>query len=78
MTISAALSFLGMLTSLVGAWFVGDARPAVRFAGFVLFAVANIAGVLVGFGIGNVPLILQNALFVVTSARGLWVNRGRA
>jgi hypothetical protein len=68
------LQWPAMVLSVLGSWFVADPSPSLRLLGFALFLAANVAWVAWGWHTRAWALVIMQAVFTVTSVRGLWSN----
>lgn len=69
------LQWIGMPLSLAGAWLVGAIQPERRQIGFWLFMASNTIWALFALSLGAWGLLITQALFAVTSIRGIRANR---
>lgn len=72
------LQWLGAALGIAGAWLVADARPAMRWWGFVGFLASNACWLTWGSWAGAWGLVIMQSAFFLTSARGLRVSRRQA
>lgn len=68
------LQWPAMVLSVLGSWFVADASPSLRLLGFALFLAANVVWVAWGWHTRAWALVIMQAVFTVTSIRGVWSN----
>jgi hypothetical protein len=68
------LQWPAMALSVAGSWFVADPMASLRLLGFVLFLLANIAWLAWGWHTRAWALVIMQAVFTLTSIRGLWSN----
>ena len=66
--------WIAALLSILGAWLVGSQSADHRTVGFLLFLAANTIWIAWGIAIGAWPLVAMQSIFLITSARGAWVN----
>ena len=69
-----ALQWPAMIIALIGAWYVGHAHPRARMWGFWGFLISNILWVAWALHNHAWGLLIMQALFIVTSARGIYQN----
>ena len=69
------LQWPAMVIALAGAWYVGADTPRQRWWGFWGFLFSNILWVGRAIYIHEYALLIMQALFIITSVRGLWRNR---
>ena len=69
------LQWPAMVIALAGAWYVGADTPRQRWWGFWGFLISNILWVGRAIYIHEYALLIMQALFIITSVRGLWRNR---
>ncbi len=65
------LGWIAMVFALIGSWLVSNRREPDTTAGFGFFSVANILWMAVAFDAGMTSLLAMNALFLITSIRGM-------
>jgi len=70
----SGMQWPAMVLSVLGAWFVADAAPSLRLFGFALFLAANLAWLAWGWHTRAWALVIMQAIFTVTSLRGVWSN----
>ena len=61
--------------ALIGAWLVASPTLRLRFWGFLMFLLSNLLWITWGAYAAAGAIILMNALFLITSIRGLWKSR---
>ncbi len=69
------LQWPAAVIALAGAWMVGARTPRGRQIGFVCFLIANLMWCCVAIATGVWALLVMQAAFIVTSARGVISNR---
>lgn len=70
----AWLQWPAMVLSVAGAALVADPQASVRLVGFVLFLLANLTWAAWGAHTRAWALVIMQALFTLTSIRGVWSN----
>lgn len=68
------LQWPAMVLSVAGAALVADPHATVRLIGFVLFLLANATWLAWGWHTRAWALVIMQALFTLTSIRGVWSN----
>jgi hypothetical protein len=63
-----------MVLSVAGAALVADPHMTMRLVGFLLFLLANLTWLAWGWSTRAWALVIMQALFTLTSLRGLWSN----
>lgn len=71
------LEWLAALIALAGAWCIGSPRQDVRQLGFCAFLLSNTLWITWGSMSGAWGLVTMQALFCITSARGIITNRSK-
>ena len=69
------IQWLAAASALIGAWLVASPAARLRFWGFVMFLLSNGLWIAWGAYAAAGAIILMNALFLITSIRGLWKSR---
>jgi hypothetical protein len=70
-----ALQWLGAILGVVGAWLVASEQVRTRWSGFACFLASNLCWITSGIAGGSWALVAMQAVFCVTSARGLIIAR---
>jgi hypothetical protein len=65
----------GLITGLIGAWLVSDSTNIKRYWGFLLWVISDIFLVMYGCSDGGYGLIALQAIYILTSFRGMYNNK---
>lgn len=71
------IEWIAALVALGGAWCIGSSRQDVRQLGFCAFLLSNALWIVWGGFSGAWGLVTMQALFCVTSVRGIITNRSK-
>ncbi len=77
MTRADHLQWTAAIVSVLGSWLVGAVLSYHRFVGFTLFLLANALWAVYGVLTDQWGIVLMQAVFTLTSLRGLLNNRSR-
>jgi len=68
------LEFIIVTTSVIGSYLIAEVNITLQTLGFVLFFIANVAGIWLFITKKMGMMVLQNIIFLILTSKALWLR----